>query len=489
MTKVTPVIMCGGSGTRLWPLSRPERPKQYLSLVGDLSLFQSTLQRFSHETCASPLVLVNNAHLGITLSQLEGIGADQVRILAEPCARSTAPAIAAAALLLHREDPDAMLLVTPADHFVGAPDLLLDAINRGVPAAHEGFVVTFGIEPQYPETGYGYIGRYREKIVEEGVYIVRRFTEKPSLDVALELINDGDHYWASGIMLFKVKTILDEFRRHAPDILLAVQDSLPQFVSGDKIIHLDRGAYQEASEISLEYAVVERCERIAVVPVNPGWSDVGSWSALWDLAEKDEQGNYLSSSCVALDTRNSYVFATSGRHVAVQGLEDVVIVENETGILVTARSMAQNVKEILKHLPVLPILEDVARFHDSAPPSNSLAESVDIDSSFSSVRRLEVDPEGPIELLSGLNEIRRYIVIDGFARVEMDNDIRIVSVGETFGLEAGQSARFTNLGLNKLSLAEVICHISEGDSVEASGVGAGLNASSPPVVVTHEASR
>ncbi len=354
---IRPVVLCGGSGTRLWPLSRLEEPKQFLPLVGERSLLQDTLHRLSAAPFGRPIILCNRQHLERVRADLADIASGDgqgIEIVLEPAIRSTGPAIAAAALVARAEGDDPLLLVAPSDHWVGDPSKLIEAVVAGTPFAAAGGILLFGIRPTGPETGFGYI-----QAGEAGanpVSAVAAFIEKPSLERAHELLRDARYTWNSGLFLFRASTILKELEAHAPDILRAASQAVASLRAMPDALELGP-AFATAPNISIDYAVMERSARLGVIPVAPEWSDLGSFDALWQASEKDGDANHLEGDVHAIDVTNSFVRAPH-RPVAVIGLDDVVVVDTEDALLVASRSRSQDVKTVASAL--------AARGHASA---------------------------------------------------------------------------------------------------------------------------
>lgn len=348
MTLIRPVVLCGGSGTRLWPLSRRLEPKQFQKLAGDHSLFQDTLARFRGLEFGRATVLVNTVQeprVQFDLQQMDH-PAGLPTVLVEPAMRSTAPAIAAAALALAAEDPDAVMLVVPSDHRIGRHDRLVEAYRAALPFVEQGGIALFGIRPTAPETGFGYI----EADVSAGgdVLDVLSFVEKPALEIATQLVAGGRHTWNSGIFMFRALSILGELAHHAPTVLSAVTSSIRDGRHDANRVYLSP-AFAEAPEISIDHAVMEHSRRLGVVPVSPEWNDLGSFEALWEVGERTAENNVIKGDALLRDVRNSYI-NTGRRLVSVIGLSDVVVVDTDDVLLVTSRAQSQDVKFIAQHL-------------------------------------------------------------------------------------------------------------------------------------------
>ncbi|HCB76981.1 MAG TPA: mannose-1-phosphate guanylyltransferase/mannose-6-phosphate isomerase [Sphingomonas bacterium] len=340
---IVPVILSGGSGTRLWPMSRPELPKQFLALTADETMLQLTARRTdAGEHFAAPIVVANAMHVDQIEAQLAEVGTAPASIILEPMGRNTAPAIALAALAA--EDPTAPLLVMPSDHVIADVAAFHEAIHRALPLVEDGWLVTFGIEPDAPETGYGYI-QVGEPLVE-GVHRVARFVEKPPRDVAEAMVASGDHAWNGGIFLFRADKFLDALSVHNPAMLDAVRRSMDEAKRDGVRVWPEHDAFAESPSDSIDYAVMEKADRVAVVPVAMGWSDVGSWDALHAISDRDEGGNVCRGDVVAIDTRGCLVRG-DGRRVALVGVEDLIVVASGDDVLILPRGRSQEVKKLL----------------------------------------------------------------------------------------------------------------------------------------------
>lgn len=343
MTPITPVILSGGSGTRLWPLSTDARPKQFLPLVGPRSMFAETLARCADPArFAAPIIVGSARHADL----LSAEAPPEARLLLEPAARNTAPAIALAALAA---GPDALLLVMPSDHAIADVPAFQAAIDVAQAAAIAGWLVTFGITPTGPETGFGYIAMDAALPAAPGAHAVRRFIEKPARRDAEAMLAAGDHVWNAGIFLFRSSDLLAELAIHAPDMLAACTAAMAGVSAGAGPIHPDAAAFAACPSDSIDYAVMERARRVAVVPVSCGWSDVGSWDALADLGPHDAHGNRLNGDVIALDCSNSLVLA-DGVTVTLAGVSDLIVVASGNQLMIVPRGQSQDVKKIVEAL-------------------------------------------------------------------------------------------------------------------------------------------
>ena len=345
MTRIVPVILSGGSGTRLWPMSTPERPKQMLALTAEQTMLQLTAARACGEQYDPPIVVANGRHAEMIEEQLTAIGCRPQALILEPMRRNTAPAIALAALCI--SDPSAPLLVMPSDHVIKDVEAFHAAIEAALPMVEQGWLVTFGITPDAPETGYGYIKI--GEAVAAGVHRVDRFVEKPPRAAAEVMLASGDHAWNGGIFLFRAAAFLDALGRYEPTMLASVRCALAECKRTGSRIHPSAEAFAEAPDQSIDYAVMEKADRVAVVPVAMGWNDVGSWDALHAISASDAAGNALVGGVIALDTNNCLV-RSDGARVAMVGVSDLIVVASGNDILILPRGRSQDVKVLLEKM-------------------------------------------------------------------------------------------------------------------------------------------
>jgi mannose-1-phosphate guanylyltransferase / mannose-6-phosphate isomerase len=340
--RIHPVVLCGGSGTRLWPLSRSAYPKQFLRLAGEHSMLQETIGRTTGlPEIAAPTIICNEEHRFLVAEQLRAIGVKPRALLLEPMGRNTAPAVAAAALSLTRDDPDALMLVLASDHVIRDRASFHRAIRLAAAAADTGLLTTFGIVPDAPETGYGYIQRGASVPRLESTFAIGKFVEKPDRPNAERMLASGDHYWNSGMFMLKASAFLEELQAHKPEVLAAVRKALEASREDLDFCRLDKAAFAESPSISIDYAVMEKTTRGAVIPAQMGWSDVGSWDALWEIQEKSADGNVTEGDVMTEGVRNTYIKAET-RMVAALGVEDLVIVETADAVLVARRSWVEH---------------------------------------------------------------------------------------------------------------------------------------------------
>ncbi|MCW4461624.1 mannose-1-phosphate guanylyltransferase/mannose-6-phosphate isomerase [Sphingomonas sp. BT-65] len=342
---IVPVILSGGSGTRLWPMSRPERPKQMMALTAEETMLQLTARRTpAGERFAAPIIVANALHADMVEEQLGAVEARAQALILEPMGRNTAPAIALAAIAAGGgSDP---LLVMPSDHVIGDVAAFHAAIHAAMPAVDEGWLVTFGIAPDAPETGYGYI--QVGDAIGAGIHQVRRFVEKPKRELAEAMIAAGDHAWNGGIFLFQANTYLDALAAFAPDMLAAARASMDRAVREGTRVLPDAAEFAKSPSDSIDYAVMEKATRVAVVPVSMGWSDVGSWDALHAISDRDAAGNAHRGEVVAIDTVDCLVRAGEGKRVALVGVSDLIVVADGNDVLILPRGRSQDVKRIIE---------------------------------------------------------------------------------------------------------------------------------------------
>lgn len=448
---IVPIILCGGSGIRLWPLSRALYPKQLLALTGSRSLLQDTVARLAALSgqVQAPLVVCNEAHRFLVAGQLREAARDPTLIL-EPEGRNTAPAAAVAALAARRRaGADVLLLVLPADHVLRDPAAFAAAVALATPAAVAGQLVTFGVVPTQPETGYGYLRT--EASTEGGVQPVREFIEKPDYETARRYVASGAFLWNSGMFLFSADTYLRELQVHAPDIAAAAARALDAAKAEGGFLALQRDSFQQCRKESIDYAVMEKTSHASVVPLSAGWSDVGSWASLLDVSDRDTNGNALTGDVVAVDCTNSYVRAES-RLVAVTGLDGCIVVETPDAVLVVPKAKAQDVKKIVEELerngrPETKLGREVFR------PWGSY-DSLDSAAGFQ-VKRLTVLPGAVLSLQLHHRRAEHWVVVSGTARITRDDEVFDLAVGEHTFIPLGAKHRVENPGTDTLRIIEV----------------------------------
>ncbi len=451
-SSIQPVILSGGAGTRLWPLSRALYPKQFLPLAGEHTMLQDTVLRVSEARFAAPLLICNDEHRFIAAEQLRAIGCSPREIILEPVGRNTAPAVAVAALRLRElAGEQALLLVMPSDHVIQDRNAFLQAVEQAAAAARQGAMVTFGITPDRAETGYGYIRLGAPWTTPERVHGVAQFVEKPDQATAEGYLASGGYVWNSGLFLFSVQTYLSELERHQPDMLGACQKALDSRSHDLDFTRLEKAAFAASPADSIDYAVMEKTTAAAVVPVAMGWSDVGSWSALWDIGEKDAAGNVLSGDVIAQDTENAYIRADS-RLVAVAGLRDVVAVVTDDAVLLAHRDSVQDVKAIVSELKAQGRAEHA--FHTTVHRPWGAYRGIDAGERFQ-VKRIVVHPGEKLSLQMHYHRAEHWVVVTGTARVTRDDTHFLLHENESTFIPAGAVHRLENPGKLPLHLIEV----------------------------------
>ena len=445
-----PVILSGGAGTRLWPLSRELYPKQLLALLGPRTMLQQTALRVAGLDCAAPIVVCNEAHRFLVAEQLRALKLTPRAIVLEPFGRNTAPAIALAALAALRDcgDVDPLLLVLPADHVIRDIALFQQAVRTALPAAQQGQLVTFGIVPNAPETGYGYIQRGAP---QGAVYGIARFVEKPDLERARQFLAAGDYYWNSGMFLFRAGRYLAELTRLAPQMAAACRAAFDAGRADLEFTRVDRDAFERCPSDSIDYAVMEKTTGAVVVPLDAGWSDVGSWSALQDASEADAQGNVTHGDVLLEDTSGCYLYAES-RLVAAVGLKDHVVVETKDAVLVAAKNRVQDVKKLVNRLKEQGRYEhslhrEVFRPWGSYDRIESGARFV--------VNRLRINPGASQSLQVHHHRAEHWVVVSGTARVTRAGEVFLLEENQSAFIPIGVAHRIENPGKIALHLIEV----------------------------------
>lgn len=446
-----PVILSGGSGSRLWPLSRQNQPKQFLTLIGNHSLYQETILRASRlPDVESPVTVCSDDHRFMVGEQLHEISMRHGGILLEPTARNTAPAIALAALHVLAHDDQATMLVLPADHLIEDESAFREAVARATVLAEGDWLVTFGIQPDAPETGYGYIARGDQ--LSEGTYQVGCFVEKPDLLTAQSYIESGSYVWNSGMFLFKAQRFLEELERHAPQVLAAARQSYVEAESDLDFVRVGKAAFEASPNESIDYAVMEKTDRAAVVPMSCGWSDIGSWSSLWTAAQRDGDGNRHDGDVLSIDTRNSLVRASDGRMIATIGVEDLVIVDTPDATLVARKDRVQDVKQVVDLIKAAGRQEHL--FHRKVYRPWGSYDAIDCGDRFQ-VKRIIVKPGAALSLQKHHKRAEHWIVVSGVAEVTCDERVFELCENESTYIPLGSVHRLRNRGSEPVELIEV----------------------------------
>jgi len=450
--KIVPVILAGGQGTRLWPMSRAARPKQFIEMVGSKSLFQQTLERVAaSDLYAAPIILTNADYRFVVAEQAQDIRVDPAAILLEPMARNTAVAIASAAYFALRQDEDAVLHIVASDHTITADDSYYNAVSAAASAAREGWLVTFGIVPTRPETGYGYIEIGDN--ISHGASTVGRFVEKPDLEKAQAFLAKGGFVWNSGMFMIAAKTFVAECETLAPETAQAARGAVAQAQSDLDFVRLDASAFEGAPSISVDYAIFEKTSKAAVLPVRFEWSDLGSWDAVWAAHTSDASGNVVLGSALLSNTTNAMVM-TDGTHVVVEGLDDVAVIASEDAIYVGRLSQAQRVGALVKTLKADPATRALTETHRTSYRPWGGYSSVLMAERFQ-VKRLFVKPGKKLSLQKHFHRSEHWVVVKGTAEVTIDGQVSVLSENQSIYLPLGCTHRLANPGKIELELIEV----------------------------------
>lgn len=464
-----PIVMAGGSGSRLWPLSRSLYPKQFISLASDKTMLQETIARLRGIEHQAPVVICNEEHRFIVAEQLRQSNAHHSGIILEPVGRNTAPAIALAALHATQNGEDPLMLVLAADHIIQNDRAFTQAVEKAISPAENGKLVTFGIVPTSPETGYGYIKQGEP--VGESAYKVAQFVEKPNLATAEAYFSKGGYYWNSGMFLFKASRFLTELGQHRPDILSACEQAIEDSKTDLDFIRVCENAFTECPEDSVDYAVMEKTKDALVVPMDAGWSDVGSFSALWEVSAKDEAGNVIVGDVVTDKTENSYIYAQN-KLVSAVGVENLVIIETKDAVLVANKDKVQDVKSIVNQLKAKGRSE-CEQHREVYRPWGSHDE-IALGSRFQ-VKHLRVKPGERTALQMHHHRAEHWVVVQGTARVTSDDKSFLVTENESTYIPLGSAHRIENPGKVDLHLIEVRSgtYLEEDDVVRLEEYGVG----------------
>ncbi len=465
MAQIYPVILSGGAGSRLWPLSRSSYPKQLLPISSERTMLQETILRITGKRSIGgrPIVICNNAHRFLVAEQIRGLGLEADVIL-EPEGRNTAPAATLAALHAIAcngdGDRDPLILIMPADHIMEDVDAFHEALIVGVAAASEGKLVTFGVVPTYAHTGYGYI----EADAAAGMAApVKSFVEKPDSEAAVQMLECQRYFWNAGIFLFQAERWLEELRRYRPDIVSACEASYEKGASDADFYRPDADSFAATPSDSIDYAVMEKTDTAVVVPLDAGWSDVGSWSALHDVTKQDDDGNSISGDVIAVDCQDSFIKSTS-RLLAAVGVKDLVIVEDKDSVLVASRESSEKVKQVVDVLEQAGRQE--GRFHRQVFRPWGSFDSLDVDDGFQ-VKRLIVNPGAVLSLQKHAHRAEHWVVVRGTARITRDDEEFDLTVNQSTHIPVGAVHRIRNIGAEPVHIVEVQCgdYLGEDDIV------------------------
>jgi len=449
-----PVILSGGSGSRLWPMSRRNRPKQFIPVVGDQTPFQATVARSnSLDDVKGCLYVCNEAHRFTVAEQLELSGSTNHKIILEPIAKNTAAAIAAATLYAMKEypDDDPELLVMPSDHVVNDIDSFKNTVRKARGISDMGALVSLGVIPECAHTGYGYIKRGKKLASKSSAYCVDSFTEKPSLEKAKKYVSTDEYYWNSGMLLFRASTMINELEKHAPEILAYARQAIEDSSTDLDFHRLSSLAFDKCPSISIDYAVMEHTTHAAVVPLEAGWSDIGSWDSIWQVSQKDDHGN-VSKGNVSLHNAHNNLVLSDHRLVSIVGVKDVVVIETRDSVLIADRVQSEQVKELVEHLKDNGHTEVID--HRQVHRPWGWYDSVDEGERFK-VKRIMVKPGEKLSLQKHRHRAEHWIVVQGTAEVECDDRTMMLSENESTYIPLGSVHRLSNPGKIPLEIVEV----------------------------------
>jgi mannose-1-phosphate guanylyltransferase len=446
MPNVIPVILCGGSGTRLWPISRETYPKQFVELSSSGTLFQQTVKRCANSISdVAPVVICNEAHRFIVAEQLLESSCENATILLEPEGKNTAPAIALAALI---QTQDPILVIMPSDHIIFDTKIFKEAISNAINLASKDYIVTLGVQPAHPAIGYGYI---KAGTSLEAGYNVEHFIEKPPLESAKEFIKDGGYFWNAGIFVFKSSVYLAALEKHAPEILNCCHEAILKAEKDMDFVRINKDSFLPCPSISIDYAVMEHAQLVAVVPLMAGWSDVGSWNSWWDMLDKCERGNAIEGDVVMMDVENCLIRAES-RLVAAAGVQNLIVIETADAVLIASRENDQKIKALVKKLGDRSRTEVVSHRRVHRPWGTY--EPVDLGHRYQ-VKRITVKPGAKLSLQKHEHRAEHWVVVKGVATVTRGNDVFLVSENESTFIPVGVAHRLENASTELLEIIEV----------------------------------
>ena len=450
-TDITPVILCGGSGTRLWPVSRKGFPKQFIELIGEGSLFQQSSARLSGAGFAAPLIVTNSAFRFIATQQLGDANIDPGAVLIEPEARNTAPALLAAAIVQAQTDADAIMLAAPSDHYITKADAFRATVSAGVEAAKAGQIVTFGITPDRPETGYGYLEM--DEGQEYGAVPLKQFVEKPELADAKRMLETGGFLWNAGIFMYTAETLIDAFAIHAPETLDHVRASVEAAQPDLGFLRLDPAAWSKCDDISIDFAIMENVDNLSVVEHTGDWSDLGGWTAVHQHAESDETGVALQGAAHAVDCKNSLLRSDNDSVQLVGlGLDGIVAVATTDAVLVADKSRVSELGDVVKQMRAAHIKQADTFPKDHRPWG--FFETLILGGRFQ-VKRIVVNPGASLSLQSHMHRSEHWVVVAGTAKITIDDEVNLVAENQSVYVPLGAKHRMENPGKLPMELIEV----------------------------------
>lgn len=450
-SNIMPVLLAGGNGSRLWPLSRTLFPKQFIRLTGDSTMLQQTLGRTVGLSSLPPAVVCNEEHRFIVAEQARQANIDLEMVMLEPFGRNTAPAVAMVAMQQREKGCDPVLLVLPSDHLIGDSERFTELVKIGEGVAEQGKLVTFGVVPTGPETGFGYIEAGQNLSENASAFNVARFVEKPDTERAQQFVDSGNFYWNSGMFMFRASTYLNELEKARPDIYEACEQAVSNLTQDNDFVRVPADIFEGCPDESIDYAVMEKTTHAAVVPFDAGWNDLGSWSAMWDVEEKDDNGNVAIGDVVVRDCNNSYVRADS-RLVATIGMDDVVVVETKDAVLVVNKNLVQSVKQVVADIKNKQRTEHHAHVKVYRPWGDY--ECIDEGHRFQ-VKRITVKPGEKLSLQMHYHRAEHWIVVKGTAIVECNGKEQLLTENQSTFIPIGATHRLTNPGRLPLELVEV----------------------------------
>lgn len=452
--KVVPVILSGGMGTRLWPMSRESYPKQFLKLADpERSLIQQTALRVGNNSLFEPPVVVCNVnHRFMVAEQLQRCGITNATVLLEPCGRNTAPALAAAACYIQEQYENALMLVLPSDHIIRNEQAFLTATRQAAGAAQDGYLTTFGITPEYPETGYGYIQQGEAITDHENAYRVAAFKEKPDSETAAQYVNSGNYAWNSGMFMFPVEAFLNEMKAHQPRIREMSQEAVNNKVVDHDFVRLNEASFSLCPAISVDYAVMEKTQQAAVVPADCGWSDAGSWDSLWRIADKDEHENVITGTAYTVDTQNCYLRSEDGPTIATLGVDNLTVISTKDTVLVADNRRAQDIKKLVEEIKQKD--SNLVTNHRRVYRPWGYYDSIN-EGKRHQVKRINVKPGATLSLQMHYHRAEHWVIVRGTARVFRDGEEKLLTENQSIYIPVGATHRIENPGKIDLDIIEV----------------------------------